>query len=113
MHRSQKLAKALVVATSLVVGCGLRAHHGTTADAEEGDKESIAASSAALTNVTTAAGSIVPTQRSIGPRSPTIGALPGSFSVTADGQASYAVPIWTPDGVMGMDPSLALSYNSS
>src|SRR4051812_45282109 len=65
-------------------------------------------------NATTAVDSIVPTQRSIGPRSgPTIGATDARFSVSADGQATYSIPIWTPDGVLGAQPALQLSYSSA
>ena len=41
------------------------------------------------------------------------GVMPGSFSVTDSGSASYTLPIKTPAGVNGMSPSLAVSYNSS
>lgn len=53
---------------------------------------------------------IVPT---LTPNGTAIGDTPGAFSVTEDGQASYSVPIWTPEGPMGLGPSLALAYNSS
>jgi RHS repeat-associated protein len=59
----------------------------------------------------TAEGSILPTQTTA--EGTTIGATPGNFSVTPDGQASYSIPIWVPDGVLGMQPSLSISYNSS
>ena len=58
----------------------------------------------------TAAGSILGTQVvngvAIG------GETPGNFSVTDSGQASYEVPLWTPAGVAGVEPSLALRYDS-
>jgi hypothetical protein len=38
--------------------------------------------------------------------------LPGSPSAEPDGSASYRLPLWTPDGVNGMKPSLAIAYNS-
>ena len=53
---------------------------------------------------------IVPT---MSPNGVAIGDTPGAFTVTDDGQASYSVPIWTPEGPMGVGPSLALEYNSS
>jgi RHS repeat-associated protein len=37
---------------------------------------------------------------------------PGSPAVGDDGSASYRVPIWVPDGIAGLKPSLAIQYNS-
>ena len=42
----------------------------------------------------------------------TAGKLEGSFSVTDDGGAAYQIPLWVPDGMAGMQPHLALFYNS-
>ncbi|WP_170300498.1 RHS repeat-associated core domain-containing protein [Myxococcus fulvus] len=42
----------------------------------------------------------------------TPGATEGSYSLTADGAATYSVPLWVPPGRAGMQPELALSYNS-
>ena len=39
-------------------------------------------------------------------------AIPGKFEVTPIGAASYTIPIQVPPGVSGMEPKLALSYNS-
>jgi RHS repeat-associated protein len=60
----------------------------------------------------TSAGSILDTQETTPGSKTTVGRTPGDFSVTDDGQASYRIPIWTPAGVMGIEPSLVLSYNS-
>ncbi len=48
------------------------------------------------------------------PQAPTapVGTLGGSFAVTAAGTASYTVPIDLPPGRAGMQPSIALSYDS-
>jgi len=36
----------------------------------------------------------------------------GEPSVGHDGSASYRIPLWVPDGVAGLQPSLAIEYNS-
>jgi hypothetical protein len=40
------------------------------------------------------------------------GSTPGSFRVTESGAAEYRIPITVPPGIAGMEPKLALAYNS-
>jgi hypothetical protein len=40
------------------------------------------------------------------------GSTPGSFRVTESGAAEYRIPLRVPPGVAGMEPKLALAYNS-
>ena len=39
-----------------------------------------------------------------------IGRTPTSFDVSATGESSYVIPIFTPPGTHGMTPQLALAY---
>jgi len=43
---------------------------------------------------------------------PNFGGANGSFSVTDDGAATYALPLWVPEGRRGSHVDLSLSYNS-
>ncbi|MCP3097667.1 FG-GAP-like repeat-containing protein [Myxococcus sp. K15C18031901] len=56
------------------------------------------------------AGAIVPSERDSTGLVP--GTTPGSFEVTADGAATYHVPLWVPPGRAGIQPSLSLNYHS-
>src|SRR5512140_2658092 len=41
------------------------------------------------------------------------GTLPGSFAVSRLGDATYSIPLVVPPGRAGMEPNLAVTYNSS
>ncbi|MBS0457900.1 MAG: VCBS repeat-containing protein, partial [Proteobacteria bacterium] len=41
-----------------------------------------------------------------------VGATPGQFRVDESGQATYSIPLFTPPGVAGVVPKMALSYSS-
>ncbi|QSQ21250.1 VCBS repeat-containing protein [Pyxidicoccus parkwayensis] len=42
-----------------------------------------------------------------------VGALPASFEVSSSGDAEYSIPLVVPPGRAGMQPNLAVSFNSS
>ncbi|WP_375757800.1 RHS repeat-associated core domain-containing protein [Corallococcus exercitus] len=46
------------------------------------------------------------------PSGPSTATTPYTADVTGDGAASVSIPLWTPEGRAGIQPRLALSYNS-
>ena len=44
---------------------------------------------------------------------PAAGTIPGSFAVTSTGEASYTMPLVSPPGRAGIEPSLALAYDTA
>src|SRR3954471_23173931 len=42
-----------------------------------------------------------------------VGTIPGTFSITSTGEASYVMPLVTVPGRAGVEPALALTYDSS
>ena len=47
-----------------------------------------------------------------GPTTVPAGTIPGSFSVTSSGEATYTMPLTTVPGRAGVEPKLALTYDS-
>jgi RHS repeat-associated protein len=47
------------------------------------------------------------------PSTVAVGRTKGSFAVSANGAATYSIPLWTPKGIAGLQPSLALVYSSN
>src|SRR5580658_2683503 len=48
-----------------------------------------------------------------GPTTAPAGTIPGSFSVTSTGEATYVMPLVTVPGRAGVEPRLSLTYDSS
>jgi RHS repeat-associated protein len=46
------------------------------------------------------------------PSGAAVGRTRGSFSVSPTGAAQYVIPLWSPGGIVGLQPALALTYSS-
>src|SRR3954465_11377773 len=42
-----------------------------------------------------------------------VGAIPGTFSISSTGEATYVMPLVAVPGRAGVEPSLSLTYNSA
>ena len=65
--------------------------------------------------VVAAPGSVTPDADVVYPGfypTPAIGSVPGTFAVSDSGAATYSIPIQVPPGAAGMQPNIALNYNS-
>jgi hypothetical protein len=40
------------------------------------------------------------------------GRTAGQYNVSPTGSAQYSIPLWTPPGIHGLQPSLSLNYDS-
>src|ERR1700678_1051196 len=57
--------------------------------------------------------STTPSSGTTGPTTAPAGTIPGSFSVTSSGEATYTMPLITVPGRAGVEPKLSLNYDSS
>jgi RHS repeat-associated protein len=96
MHRA-RIGFGVLLFSTLLMDCGRMLQFDDDLDSTDG----------ALVDANTA---LVTT---LAPNGVAIGDTPGAFTVTDDGQASYSIPIWTPKGPMGVEPSLSFEYNSN
>ncbi|WP_301340977.1 RHS repeat-associated core domain-containing protein [Corallococcus carmarthensis] len=98
--------RVLVVTCSLIaaaIACG------PANDGLEHGPAAVGTSSARV--VTLPANTLVPTEKE--PNGLAVGLSRGVSSVGPDGSASYAIPLWAPEGRAGLKPMLAISYKSN
>jgi len=101
-YRSIGLVGLLTAAIVVWISCG----HDQAPD----DSEAPSTRSDALTTRVLLKGAVVATEASAGKIPDT---LRGSTKVTHNGSFQYSVPIWVPPGRAGMQPQLALNYDSA
>src|SRR5438067_13907563 len=102
MPMKTKRNGAIVAAGAFLIACGVAGDQEPTELSLGKARAAIDASNAVVMTDHDGDGALV-----------TVGKTPGKFAVTADGQASYSIPIWAPPGVMGLEPAIALRYNSA
>ena len=106
MKRILSVLTLVVYCTQMAVSCGYALD-------EPGSPESEGVTHARLTGdqeLPTPLDAVVRSELDDGYLVP--GVVAGGLSVTPDGAATYHVPLWLPQGRAGVQPSLALDYNS-
>jgi hypothetical protein len=76
------------------------------------DPQQLATSTRVQTDVVAQSTTSVAQRTTFVPQGLTVGRIDGRFAVTHDGAATYTLPLWTPPGRAGIEPDLALHFNS-
>src|SRR5262245_23632607 len=100
-----------IIGLMVVAGCRMFSNDGggsISGDGRQGVKRSRLENPKTLQNVV--AGKIKPVTGA--PGNLISASISGEPTVNDDGSASYRIPIWVPDGINGLQPSLAVEYNS-
>jgi RHS repeat-associated protein len=110
--RTKELKRALSVWMLVVYGVQLTLSCGPTSAPEQSEASARAsvARRALRERLAVPAETMMPTETQSGTA---VGTTSGTLDVSADGAASYSLPLWTPEGRGGVEPSLALTYNST
>ncbi|MFP2928227.1 FG-GAP-like repeat-containing protein [Pyxidicoccus sp. 3LG] len=105
MKRVLSLWVLAVYGAQLMLSCGVP----STSEDPTASVRELAARMANRAPLSLPADTVLPTETQGGTAA---GATPGNLDVTADGAATYSLPLWTPVGRGGVEPSLALTYRS-